>query len=78
MKNKLKLILWGKNLQLPMNYDKLKFDDYTLEDDTLNLFKNNKIYKTIWYYNKQILYEYNYAIDMYSYEINHGDVKWKI
>ena len=31
MKNKLKLVLWSKSLQLPKDYDDLEFDYYTLE-----------------------------------------------
>ena len=55
MKNKLKLVLWGKNLELPMNYDKLKFDDYIFgkDDDEyydLYIYKNNKMIKRIWYW----------------------------
>jgi len=64
MKNKLKLILWGKNLQLPMNYDNLKFDRYELNDDNgyeLFLYKNNKKIKEIWYWdNGNKWYEENY------------------
>jgi len=57
MKNKLKLILWGKNLELPMDYDKLKFDNYKLKDNNgyeLFLYKNNKMIKYIWYYEIKI------------------------
>ena len=56
MKNKLKLVLWGKKLQLPMDYDNLKFDDYKFDYSTafkqrkLFIYKNNKIIKEIWYY----------------------------
>ena len=56
MKNKLKLILWGKNLELPMNYDKLKFDRYELI-----IYKNNKLIKEIWYWdNGNKNFEFNY------------------
>ena len=34
MKNKLKLVLWGKGFELPEDYDKLKFDDYSLNRDS--------------------------------------------
>jgi len=57
MKNKLKLILWGKKLELPEDYDKLKFDRYKLKDNNgyeLFLYKNNKIIRYIWYYEIKI------------------------
>ena len=64
MKNKLKLILWGKKLQLPEDYDNLEFDGYELKDDKrykLYLYKNNEVIKLIWYYeNKNKSFEYNY------------------
>jgi len=64
MKNKLKLILWGKNLQLPINLDNLEFDRYKLIDDNryeLFLYKNNEIIKKIWYWdNGNKGYEWNY------------------
>ena len=55
--SKLKLILWGKRLQLPENYDNLEFDNYKLKiihniyGYDLYIYKNNKIIKRIWYYN---------------------------
>ena len=57
MKNKLKLILWGKNLQLPEDYNNLKFDRYELKDNhghELKIYKNNKIIRYIWYYEIKI------------------------
>jgi len=67
MKNKLKLILWGKNLELPMDYDKLKFDRYKLIDTNDNkryeliIYKNNKLIKEIWYWdNGNKNFEFNY------------------
>ena len=67
MKNKLKLILWGKNLELPMNYDKLKFDNYELKYNNkyggyeLFIYKNNEIIKEIYYFeNRNKGYEWNY------------------
>ena len=64
MKNKLKLVLWGKNLQLPMNYDKLEFDKYELKNRNgydLYFYKNNEMIKEIWYWeNGNKLLEYNY------------------
>ena len=61
MKNKLKLILWGKKLQLPMDYDKLEFDNYKLKDKELRIYKNNESIKRIYYYkNGNVWYEYNY------------------
>ena len=66
--SKLKLVLWGKNLQLPMDYDKLKFDRYELKDNgswcILYIYKNNKKIIRVWYWengNKE--YEYNYKKD---------------
>jgi len=68
MKNKLKLVLWGKNLELPEDYDNLEFDNYEFsyskcipKQQRLYLYKNNEMIKQIWYYdngNKDI--EYNY------------------
>ena len=54
MKNKLKLVLWGKHLQLPVDYDNLEFDRYELKDNKgyeyeLYIYKNNKMIKQIWY-----------------------------
>ena len=64
MKNKLKLVLWGKGLELPMDYDNLKFDRYELKYDyghELLIYKNNKMIKEIWYWkNKNKGYEHNY------------------
>jgi len=66
MKNKLKLILWGKNLELPMDYDNLEFDRYELinnkyDEYELYLYKNNKMIKLIWYWNNGNKgYEINY------------------
>jgi len=66
MKNKLKLVLWGKNLELPMDYDDLEFDRYELKYDDrykLYLYKNNKKIKEIWYWdngNKNKYFEENY------------------
>jgi len=65
MKNKLKLILWGKNLQLPMDYDKLEFDKYKLKiinnEYELYFYKNNELIKKIWYWkNGNKSYEWNY------------------
>jgi len=61
MKNKLKLILWGKKLQLPMDYDKLEFDNYELKDKELRIYKNNESIKRIYYYkNGNKWYENNY------------------
>jgi len=62
---KLKLILWGKHLQSPMNYDDLDFDKYELKYIgtwyDLYIYKNNKIIKEIWYFeNGKLSYEYNY------------------
>jgi len=63
MKNKLKLVLWGKNLELPIDYDNLEFDGYELKDDNgyeLYIYKNNKMIKEIWYWeNGNKWYEYN-------------------
>ena len=65
MKNKLKLVLWGKKLQLPEDFNKLKFDNYELEYDNeygydLYIYKNNKMIKEIWYWeNGNKWYEYN-------------------
>ena len=63
MKNKLKLILWGKKLELPEDYDNLEFDKYELNDDNgyeLLIYKNNKMIKEIWYWeNGNKWYEYN-------------------
>ena len=67
MKNKLKLVLWGKNLELPVDYDNLEFDNYELNDYEsykytsinrykLKIYKNNKIIKEIWYYKNGKLY----------------------
>jgi len=63
--SKLKLVLWGKHLQLPENYDNLEFDEYELKYIgiwyDLYIYKNNKIIKEIWYYgNKNKWGEYNY------------------
>jgi len=64
MKNKLKLVLWGKNLQLPEDYDNLEFDRYELIDNggyDLYLYKNNEKIKYIWYWNNgNKYYENNY------------------
>ena len=65
MKNKLKLVLWGKNLQLPMDYDNLKFDRYELEFNgswyELYIYKNNEMIKEIWYWeNRNKNFEFNY------------------
>jgi len=69
MKNKLKLVLWGKNFQLPTDYDKLKFDKYELKDingyalkgKELRIYKNNELIKRILYYdNGNVWYEKNY------------------
>ena len=64
MKNKLKLILWGKNLELPIDYDNLEFDKYKLKYNNkykLYLYKNNKKIKEIWYLeNTKLFSEYNY------------------
>jgi len=64
MKNKLKLVLWGKNLQLPMDYDNLEFDDYKLINNNgyeLNIYKNNKMIKLIYYWeNGKLWHECNY------------------
>jgi len=64
MKNKLKLVLWGKNLELPEDYDNLEFDKYELENNhgyKLYIYKNNKKIKQIWYYeNRNKIFEYNY------------------
>ena len=64
MKNKLKLILWGKKLKLPIDYDKLKFDRYKLKDNNgyeLFLYKNNKMIKQIWYHkNGKLWHDYNF------------------
>ena len=65
MKNKLKLVLWGKNLQLPMDYDNLEFDRYELKNYDkcydLYIYKNNKLIKEIWYWdNGNKSYEFNY------------------
>jgi len=64
MKNKLKLILWGKKLELPIDYDKLKFDRYKLKDNNgyeLFLYKNNKMIKQIWYHkNGKLWHDYNF------------------
>jgi len=35
MKNKLKLVLWGKHLQLPEDYDDLEIDSYSLFRNSL-------------------------------------------
>ena len=72
MKNKLKLILWGKKLQLPEDYDELEFDDYILENDNeygykLNIYKNNKKIKEIWYWKSgNKIHEYNYKNGEYN------------
>jgi len=56
MKNKLKLVLWGKNFQLPKDYNNLEFDNYEFDysDDfkqrKLFIYKNNKMIKQIWYW----------------------------
>ena len=65
MKNKLKLILWGKNLELPMDYDNLEFDKYELNNKNghyeLLIYKNNKMIKEIWYHeNGNKWHEWNY------------------
>jgi len=66
MKNKLKLILWSKNLELPMDYDNLEFDRYKLKNNEYNkyelyLYKNNEIIKKIGYWeNRKLCHEYNY------------------
>jgi len=66
MKNKLKLVLWGKKLQLPEDFNKLKFDNYELEYDNeygydLYIYKNNKMIKEIWYWeNGNKCHESNY------------------
>jgi len=66
MKNKLKLVLWGKGLELPMDYDKLDFDDYKFYDETkekymhLHIYKKRKIIKKNgWHKNGKLRYEYN-------------------
>ena len=64
MNNKLKLILWGKNLQLPIDYDNLKFDNYELKYNNeyeLYFYKNNELIKKIWYWSDgKLCYEFNY------------------
>jgi len=64
MKNKLKLILWGKNLELPIDYDNLEFDRYELKYNNkyeLYFYKNNKMIKLImWWYNGNKYDESNY------------------
>jgi len=65
MKNKLKLILWGKNLELPEDYDNLEFDEYELKYIgtwyDLYIYKNNEMIKQIWYWdNGNKSYEFNY------------------
>jgi len=65
MKNKLKLVLWGKNLQLPEDYDNLEFDRYELKNYDkcydLYIYKNNKLIKEIWYWdNGNKNFEFNY------------------
>ena len=54
MKNKLKLILWGKKLQLPEDYDNLEFDGYELKYNgnwyILYIYKNNEKIKEILYW----------------------------
>jgi len=37
--SKLKLILWGKNLELPEDYDNLKFDRYKLKNNEYNKYE---------------------------------------
>jgi len=71
MKNKLKLILWGKNLELPMDYDNLEFDKYELNNKNghyeLLIYKNNKMIKEIKYWNnRNKFYEYNYKNEKYN------------
>ena len=67
MKNKLKLILWGKHLELPEDYDNLEFDRYKLKiihniyGYELKIYKNNKIIKEIWYHkNGKLWHDYNF------------------
>jgi len=64
MKNKLKLILWGKNLESPIDYDNLEFDKYKLKYDygyELFLYKNNEIIKKIyWFEDGNLSSDWNY------------------
>ena len=61
MKNKLKLVLWGKKLELPENYDNLEFDKYELNLNILSIYKNNEVIKLIWYWeNGNKYHEINY------------------
>jgi len=65
MKNKLKLILWGKNLNIPMNFDNLDFNTYKLEyiykQYKLSLYKNNIIIKKFTFYkNGNVFNQYNF------------------
>jgi len=73
MKNKLKLVLWGKKLQLPENYDNLKFDDYEF-DDCLPYF-HRLILKLHNKYIMEIFYnvDYGYYYHIIYYDINE---KW--
>ena len=59
--SKLRLVLWGKNLQLPMDYDNLEFDRYELKYNVLRIYKNNEMIKQIIYLkNRKIWYVFNY------------------